>query len=730
MGRGLLLTANLPQLQNLIKRDPDAYREEFLQQWAHYNSLREIFHLNADDKSNNFRELLTFIAQVSPCYPKDTKDFASHLSALLLEHFALLSPDLRLSIVHNLVMLRNKDVLSSIDLLKTLFPLLARARAAPLRSLIRQTILTDLKTANAKTKNMRLNRAVQAMLFAMLERGMDAQVVGDKGKARADAGPEGNSGGEALWAVLLTKELWKTGVWNDNKSVAIVALGCMHPNVKVQSASMHFFLGEDNNDDEDSEDEGPDMKKLQHQRTINKKTRSGDKKIAKAAKTARKKRGKDKTKTSVNFPALQLINDPQTFAEKLYDKLQRHDKLYSLDHKVLHLQLLSRVMGAHKLCVLGFYTYIVRYLTYHQLQVTLILVSLAQSVHDLTPPDALTPVLRKLAHEFVHPGVGPEVIAAGINAIREVCRRQPWAMEEDLLGDLVEYRKSRDKGVVTAARGLLALYREVNPGLLKRRERGKDAAMGVGEEKRALPYGHAPRPMERIEGLELLEEHLNRLREEEDGEGAGDEEDWKNWDVESDESDSDSESEGWINVESDGEDIVVSDSDDEAESKPAAAPTPSAEPKDPSQLLTTKILTPADFAKLAELRAQGEGTSSSGAPSKKRKKGPAIASTDDAAAGFLSEGEILGPRKKPKADYEERMASIAKGREGRERFGSLKGKKTKDAPSSSTNREKARNKPIMMVLASGAVRGKKKASLRDKQKRLRAHIDRAKKAYK
>jgi protein SDA1 len=135
------------------------------------------------------------------------------------------------------------------------------------------------------------------------------------------------------------------------------------------------------------------------------------------------------------------------------------------------MQLLSRVMGAHKLCVLSFYPYIVKYLTYHQLRVPSILVALAQSVHELTPPDALTPIVQKLAGEFVHPGVGSEVIAAGINAIREVCRRQPWAMEEDLLGDLVEYRKSRDKTVTAAARGLLQLYREVNPGMLKRRER-------------------------------------------------------------------------------------------------------------------------------------------------------------------------------------------------------------------------------------------------------------------
>ena len=46
------------------------------------------------------------------------------------------------------------------------------------------------------------------------------------------------------------------------------------------------------------------------------------------------------------------------------------------------------------------------------------------------------------------------------------------------------------------------------------------------------------------------------------------------------------------------------------------------------------------------------------------------------------------------------MASIAHSREGREKLGSLKGKHRKETPSSSTNREKARNESIMMVKAS------------------------------
>ena len=68
MGRGVLLTSNLPQLQNLIKRDPPAYKEEFLQQWNHYNSICQIFQINPDENAQHFRELVSFIAQVRSIY--------------------------------------------------------------------------------------------------------------------------------------------------------------------------------------------------------------------------------------------------------------------------------------------------------------------------------------------------------------------------------------------------------------------------------------------------------------------------------------------------------------------------------------------------------------------------------------------------------------------------------------------------------------------------------------
>ncbi|KAG9015055.1 Severe Depolymerization of Actin [Tulasnella sp. 427] len=757
--RGALLINNLPQLQNLVKRDPISYKEEFLQQWNHYDSIRLLFEAKPDDAENTgrFRELVTFISQVCHCYKEETKEFPGQLSKLLMEHYGTLNNDLKRSMVQNLVLLRNKDIISSIDLLKVLFPLLPRTSSSELRSFIRTTILTDIKTANARHKAVKLNKAVQVMLFGMVERGMDAEVIGDKGKLRGQVRGEGankSAGDEAMWAVMVAKELWRKNVWNDAKTVSIVALGCFHPVVKVQSACVHFFLNsEEAVEDSESEDEAPDMGKLAHQRQIKKKTRGLDNKIERSKKRAKKMRIAQENgtnKATPNFPALYLLHDPQSFGEKIFEAINKYDKRYSLDHKILLMQLLSRVMGAHKLTVLAFYPYITKYLTYRQLRITSILVCLAQSVHDLTPPDILTPVIRKLAHEFVTPGVAADVVAAGLNSIREVCRRQPWCMEEDLLGDLIEYRKSKDKGVVMGARSLLALFRDVNPGLLKKSERGKAATIGMANGSQPLSYGQEQRPAITVEGLELLEEHFAQLRAEEGDDAVMDDEDdaaWEGWEVESDAS---SDSEGWQSVSSDEGDIEISDSDDDRprskgkkvqqadedeEVKPDEAATPAAtEVSLVSNLATTKILTPADFALLNELRIKAttnEAEHGMASKSKKRKLAELQANKAATDSGtFLTEADLLGPRKKPKATYEERLASIQEGREGREKFKSKKGKIMKENPSSTTNREKRKNKPIMMVLASQGVRSKKTLSLSAKQRKLRKHIDTAKKAYK
>lgn len=112
-GRAALLPNNLPALQNMIKRDPASYKDEFLQQWRHYQSLLALFKLKPDGSNvaKEFGDLVTFLAHVIGCYPDVCKEFPSELTELVREKALKMDPELRKVLVTALIMLRNKGII-------------------------------------------------------------------------------------------------------------------------------------------------------------------------------------------------------------------------------------------------------------------------------------------------------------------------------------------------------------------------------------------------------------------------------------------------------------------------------------------------------------------------------------------------------------------------------------------------------------------------------------------
>ncbi|KAF2815655.1 SDA1-domain-containing protein [Mytilinidion resinicola] len=729
--------ADLPNLQYKIRRDPQSYKDDFQNQYNQYETFRELFMqapASADDNGIvSLRDLIDFVSHVADCYPAVTANFPNDLVQILSLHHAELEVELRDKIVGSLVLLKNKDVIDSSTLLNTLFPILVSTPSKSLRALLFQKILSDLRSSNAKTTNHRLNRTIQTVLYNLL--------TSDR------ASPKG------IWAVKITRELWKRQIWTDSKAVEIMKEASLAENDKVITSGVRFFLGGDKEReeaaDESSDEENIDMGQLRHQVGINKKTKKKQKELKQAAATVKKKERKKSQPHPLNFSAFHLLHDPQGFAEQLFSRhLQNTKSKLNLDQKLEVLQLVSRLVGLHKLTVISLYSFFIKYLTPRQPKVTSFLASLAQATHSLVPPDALEPLVQKIANEFVSEASASEVAAAGLNAIREICARQPLAMNDTLLQDLVMYRKSKDKGTMMAAKGLLSLYREVGAELLKKRDRGKDATIGlkVGEIKERR-YGEEAAG--EIEGLELLEQwkadERRKKREEmglppdapSDEDSEDEAENWKNWEVEEDESDDE---EGWINVESDGEDINISDSDDD---KPPAAKKAktdagsatldtthdkenpdAAEARRISKLATTRILTPADLAKLQELRLASSITKSM--PSAKRRQALEARHADDP----LTAAEIEAPGLLGKKTTKQEKIEMAKGDRDQthQSTTAIRKEKKRAEGKSTTNKEKARQKNFFMTL--GKAKSKNKRSLVQTQKTLRGHIDRKKRGGK
>jgi protein SDA1 len=692
-----------------------------------------------DSSIVSLKEYVDFVAHVADCYLDLTAPFPDHLISLLIQHHASLETELREKIVTSLVILRNKNVIDSVKLLNALFPILIATHSKSLRAFIFTKIIADIRASNNKSTNHKLNRTFQNTLFTLVT-----------------ADPASSNG---LWAVKFTREFWKRQIWTDAKAVDIMKEAALSDNQKVVVGGVRFFLGGDkereDHEDESSDDDAIDMSQLRHQLGINKKTKKRARDLKKATTTVKKKEKKKHQTHLLNFSALHLLHDPQGFAERLFSKhLQNTKTKLNLEQKLYVLQLVTRLVGLHQLTLESLYSYFLKYLTPRQPSVTTFLACAAQSSHNLVPPELLSPIVTKIANEFVSEASASEVASAGLNGIREICVRQPLAMDDTLLQDLVQYRKSKDKGVTMAAKGLLSLYRNVGAELLNKRDRGKDAALGIRDGTRMTRYGEQQID-EDISGIELLElwkeeerakkrlagelddeEDEDKLIEDEEADG------WKNWDVEEDDSDG---SGGWIDVASDGEDIDVSDSDDDkpakkkakadpeaatpAETNPLDAPTPASTTMSinskKSTMATTRILTPADLLKLREL--QQKSTIIGTMRNSRAEKPAAVARhVDDGLTAAEIEGLASLSHKSTK---EERIAKSKEGKDEKHVSSAAMRKEKKNAEGkSSTNKEKQRQKNFFMTLRKAKNKGRR--SLTEVKRVLKGHVDRSKRGGK
>ena len=622
--------------------------------------------------------------------------------------------------------------------MQTLFPILTSTPSKSLRTLLYQKITSDLRTSSAKHTNHRLNRTIQTVLYDLL--------VSDRESSKG------------IWAVKITRELWKRQVWADAKAVEIMKEASLADNVKLISGGVAFFLGGDKEreelEDESTDDDAVDMGRLKHQIGINKKSKKRARAMENAVATVKKKEKRKKQPHPLNFSAFHLLHDPQGFAENLFSKhLQNPRSKLNLEQKLLVLQLVSRLVGLHKLTILPLYSYFLKYLNPRQPSVTSFLASLAQATHSIVPPEDLEPLVQKIANEFVSEAAAAEVASAGLNGIREICVRQPLAMNPTLLQDLVMYKKSKDKGVMMAAKGLLGLYRDVGADMLKKRDRGKEAAMSL----RAGPQKERRFGEETtggIEGLELLEKwkeeerqkkrlELGLIAEAGAEETNVDEENEDGWEVDDAGSD---DSGGWINVDSDKE-IDISDSDNDKPTnkrvKQDSIPTKEDDDKEnegekpidlvheASTLASKTILTPADLAKLREL--QLEASVNKLLPSSHRKRiaqqqAQLTRHSDDPLTAAEIEGLASLSKKMSKED---KVAHAKEGQAGRSEHRStqaIRRSKKEAQGKSSTNKEKARKKNFLMTL--GKAKGKQKRSLVDRGKALKAHVERNKRGGK
>ncbi|XP_034402561.1 protein SDA1 homolog [Cyclopterus lumpus] len=681
------LPNNLPQLQNLIKRDPQSYVEEFQQQYRHYQSNLQIFKLQPDKPNKELADLVMFLAQVAHCYLEQLSTFPQELSGLLMSHHTMIESDIRMTFCKALILLRNKNLIDPTSLLELFFELL-RCHDKLLRKTLYTHIVADIKNINAKHKNNKVNTTLQNFMYTMLR----------------DSNPLA-----AKISLDVMVELYKRNIWNDAKTVNVITTACFSKVTKILVAGLKFFLGKDENEkndsDSDSEPEGPTVRDLKVRYSTGKKTCKNKKKMEKAMKVLKKHKNKKKPEV-FNFSAIHLIHDPQDFSEKLLKQLEGSKERFEV--KMMMMEFISRLVGIHELFLFNFYPFVQRFLQPHQREVTKVLLCAAQAAHPLVPPETIEPVIMTIANNFVTDRNSGEVMTVGINAIKELTARCPLALNEDLLQDLARYKIHKDKNVTMSARGLIQLFRSLNPKMLHKRDRGRPTE--ASGEAKIKDYGELE-AKDYIPGAEVLEVEV----EEGVKEGKEDDDGWESASMSDGGEDGD-----WV-------DVHHSSDEDTGEMAEKLQNMPVEERKAKAAVVSgSRLLTQDEFKKIRLAQLAKEINA---APGKGQKRANVDLDDEDENRGeLLTLRNIEKLHKKPKEDKESRLATARAGRPERKDF--VK-KHTKLNPHASTsNREKRKTKNFMMMRHSQGVRSKGKRSFRDKQIALRDTLLKKKKQYK
>ncbi|KAL0554382.1 hypothetical protein IC582_008301 [Cucumis melo] len=497
----------LPLLQSKMKCDPEGYECELVLLYNQFKSSMELFKQQASlhftsvggigsdpSVAKDLSDRAMFLAHVTHLYPKHLIEFPKQLADLLNSSSKSLPSGLRCHIAQALILLINRKMVDIQENL-ALFVELQTLGDRTLRKLTFSHVIHSIKRMNQKHKNEAKNRALQKILFVLLQQE-------DEAKAKR--------------SLITLCELHRRKVWFDERTANAICTACFHSSPRIMIAALSFLLdyekiedGEDDSDEESGEDDVASQtsqvilsKELVY-KAHNKGTSASKKKkkakLERVRRSIKRQQRMSSERSNSSYSPLNHLIDAQGFAEKLFSRLRACNERFEV--KMMMLKVIARAVGLHRLIVLNFYPFLQKYVQPHQRDITDLLAAAVQACHDMVPPDAVEPLFKQIVNQFVHDRSRTEAIAVGLNVVREICMRMPLLMTEDLLQDLALYKKSHEKAISIAARSLIGLFREYCPSLLAKKDRGRPTDLKA----RPKAYGEVA-VASNIPGIELLRE--------------------------------------------------------------------------------------------------------------------------------------------------------------------------------------------------------------------------------
>ncbi|ORM40589.1 ADP-ribosylation factor-like protein 2 [Babesia sp. Xinjiang] len=529
----------LEHLIHQIRRDPEAHRDDFFLKWEEFVASFAVLRLTPHLYNADAMSLLNFVAQRNenidlryvPSAAVDSKrvssasenirnakadptstpsgtqslpgagalkgdtchnDLGRELCMMLIEfiktHRKGMNGKTLRQVLSTTFLLRSKRLIDIFTILPEWLALLDLDERDSRRRLF-VFIVRDLTIVSQQMKDVRVTKAVQRLFFDYL-RAKSVQVQ--------------------LLTCCICVEMHKRRLWRDEYTVNNIAQCALASNLKLVLAGAHFLLGTRNHFDvafealEDLEEDIAALENLSKQQNNpaagahSKKSEGRQNRLKRTKKQVEKQLERRKKRLELcavrEFAAIDELHDPQKFTERLFERCRCKDVTFGA--KLILLQLVSILIARHRLLVPSFYGFVLKYINHKQKLVTKILAISAQAVHTDLPPDLVDPVIRQVMDQFVSEDRSNEVITAGVNTLREIAARAPLLFPQELISQIVEFRNIKNKGkhcftstqlstaVSMATKSFINLYREQAPEMLHPTLRGREAGTQLTKAKK------------------------------------------------------------------------------------------------------------------------------------------------------------------------------------------------------------------------------------------------------
>ena len=354
-GRASGLGQQLQSLQYVMKKDPEGYAAELDGQVATFQERLKAWESSPLQHHQELGELAIFLAHMSPLYPDRVTFLPGQVMQRLRDNSTAMLSEVRTKFCESLTLMCAKKQLPLSDLCSTFFRLF-QVPDKKLRSYLYASCLNAIKRFNAKSVDQRVNRQIQRDLAEWLH-GQD--------------GPSGRM------AINIFMELFRRRMWDDDHVVNIIGAACFSRQNKVRGSAVNFLLGIDDELDDGGDDFGlgggddqPAKKRIKRIKlAIVKKHKK------KALRKALKEQAKEdervrlegpasvrRRREAPSFSALDRLHDPQAFAERMVLLMNKWSTTLNFDHKLLMMELVSRVIENHRFFVTEYFDLIMRYL--------------------------------------------------------------------------------------------------------------------------------------------------------------------------------------------------------------------------------------------------------------------------------------------------------------------------------------------------------------------------------